>query len=78
MKKRVELKGLQAIKKHSLMNTHLARHKLADLFLDTFTFNAATTATDALWAGLPVISLSGPIAAGRLCASMLKTLEYQS
>jgi predicted O-linked N-acetylglucosamine transferase (SPINDLY family) len=35
---------------------HLARHKLADLFLDTFNFNAHSTACDALWAGLPLIT----------------------
>jgi protein O-GlcNAc transferase len=35
---------------------HLARHRLADLFLDTLPVNACTTASDALWAGLPVVS----------------------
>ncbi|MEJ0069703.1 MAG: hypothetical protein WDO24_14325 [Pseudomonadota bacterium] len=35
---------------------HLARHRLADLFLDSFAFSAATTATDALWSGLPVLT----------------------
>ena len=38
---------------------HLARQKLADLFLDTFTFNAHTTASDALWVGLPVLTKVG-------------------
>ena len=35
---------------------HLARHRLADLFLDTFNYNAHTTASDALWAGLPLVT----------------------
>src|SRR4029077_19850132 len=38
---------------------HLARHRLADLFLDTFPVNAHTTASDALWAGCPVLTLAG-------------------
>jgi predicted O-linked N-acetylglucosamine transferase (SPINDLY family) len=38
---------------------HLARHKFADLFLDTFTYNASTTAIDALWMGLPVLTRPG-------------------
>ena len=38
------------------MDEHLARHRLADLFVDTFAFNAHTTATEALWAGLPVVT----------------------
>ena len=41
------------------MDEHLARHKLADLFIDTFAFNAHTTATEALWAGLPVVTKIG-------------------
>src|SRR5437868_14221208 len=38
---------------------HLARHRLADLFLDTLPYNAHSTASDALWAGLPVITCAG-------------------
>ena len=38
---------------------HLARHRSADLFLDTLPYNAHTTASDALWAGLPVLTLIG-------------------
>lgn len=41
------------------LSEHLARHRLADLFLDTFPCNAGTTASDALWAGLPVLTLMG-------------------
>jgi len=50
---------------------HFARHRLADLFLDTFTYNASTTALDALWAGLPILTRSGKTFYSRICASML-------
>jgi predicted O-linked N-acetylglucosamine transferase (SPINDLY family) len=50
---------------------HLARHRLADLFLDTFPCNAHTTASDALWAGLPLITIAGEAFASRVAASLL-------
>ena len=50
---------------------HLARHRLADLFLDTLPYNAHTTASDALWAGLPVVTCLGSTFAGRVSASLL-------
>lgn len=50
---------------------HLARHKHADLFLDTFNYNAHTTASDALWAGLPVVTRQGKQFAARVAASLL-------
>ncbi|WGS22666.1 MULTISPECIES: tetratricopeptide repeat protein [unclassified Bradyrhizobium] len=50
---------------------HLARHRLADLFLDTLPYNAHTTASDALWAGLPVLTQHGKTFAGRVAASLL-------
>ena len=50
---------------------HLARHRLADLFLDTLPYNAHTTANDALWAGLPVVTCRGNCLAGRVAASLL-------
>jgi predicted O-linked N-acetylglucosamine transferase (SPINDLY family) len=50
---------------------HLARHRLADLFLDTFIYNAHTTASDALWAGVPVITLPGQGFAARVAGSLL-------
>ena len=50
---------------------HLARHHLADLFLDTLPYNAHTTASDALWAGLPVLTCEGTAFPGRVAASLL-------
>lgn len=50
---------------------HLARHRLADLFLDTLPYNAHTTASDALWAGLPVLTCMGASFASRVAASLL-------
>ncbi|MCP3372573.1 tetratricopeptide repeat protein [Bradyrhizobium cajani] len=50
---------------------HLARHQLADLFLDTLPYNAHTAASDALWAGLPVLTCLGTAFAGRVAASLL-------
>ena len=54
---------------------HLARLKFADLFLDTFNVNAHTTAGDALWVGVPVITKSGKGFAARVAASLLTTLD---
>lgn len=54
---------------------HLARHRLADLFLDTTPCNAHTTASDALWAGLPVLTCSGETFASRVAGSLLHGLE---
>ena len=53
------------------MNEHLARHRYADLFLDTFYYNAHTTASDALWSDLPVLTCLGNTFAGRVAASLL-------
>ena len=50
---------------------HLARHACADLFLDTWPFNAHTTASDALWAGLPLLTCAGSTFASRVGASLL-------
>ena len=50
---------------------HLARHVLADLFLDTFPYNAHTTASDALWMGLPLVTRAGQTFASRVAASLL-------
>jgi protein O-GlcNAc transferase len=53
---------------------HLARHALADLFLDTLPCNAHTTASDALWVGLPVLTCEGNAFAGRVAASLLRAV----
>jgi predicted O-linked N-acetylglucosamine transferase (SPINDLY family) len=53
---------------------HLARHRLADLFLDTAPYNAHTTASDALWAGLPVLTRMGATFASRVAASLLTAI----
>jgi predicted O-linked N-acetylglucosamine transferase (SPINDLY family) len=53
---------------------HLARHRLADLFLDTLPYNAHTTASDALWAGLPLLTCAGTTFAGRVAGSLLASL----
>jgi protein O-GlcNAc transferase len=54
---------------------HMARHRLADLFLDTRPYNAHTTASDALWAGLPVLTQIGDTFAGRVAASLLHAIS---
>ncbi|HEU0096991.1 MAG TPA: tetratricopeptide repeat protein [Rhizomicrobium sp.] len=54
---------------------HLARHRLADLFLDTLPYNAHTTASDALWADVPVITQIGKAFPGRVAASLLKAID---
>ncbi len=56
------------------MADHLARHRAADLFLDTLPFNAHTTASDALWAGLPVLTCAGQALPGRVAASLLSAI----
>jgi protein O-GlcNAc transferase len=55
-------------------SAHLARHALADLLLDSFTINASTTALDALWAGLPVLTKRGDRFPARLSESFLHSL----
>lgn len=54
---------------------HLARYRLADLFLDTLPYNAHTTASDALWVGTPVLTLKGQTFASRVGASLLHQLD---
>jgi predicted O-linked N-acetylglucosamine transferase (SPINDLY family) len=53
---------------------HLGRHRHADLFLDTLPCNAHTTASDALWAGLPILTCSGGTFAGRVAGSLLTAI----
>jgi protein O-GlcNAc transferase len=57
------------------LDVHLARYRLADLFLDTLPYNAHATAADALWAGLPVLTCKGQSFAGRVAASLLGAID---
>ena len=79
LRKEAEKRGVSASRiifagaiKQSL---HLERLKLADLFVDTFRVNAHTTASDALWAGLPVITKIGQQFAARVAASLLYAVD---
>ena len=56
-----------------LIKDHRARLKFADLFLDTFPYNAHTTCNDALWAGVPVLTMMGDSFPSRVAASLLNT-----
>jgi predicted O-linked N-acetylglucosamine transferase (SPINDLY family) len=58
----------------ALLTDHLAQLRLADLFLDTFPYNAHATASDALWTGVPVLTLLGETYAGRVAASLLRAV----
>jgi len=53
---------------------YLARYQLADLFLDTYPFNAGTTASDALWAGLPLLTCAGRTFSSRMAGSLLRAV----
>ena len=57
------------------MKDHLARYQLADLFLDTFNFNAHTTASEALWTGLPVVTKIGKGFPSRVAGSLLNAID---
>jgi protein O-GlcNAc transferase len=59
------------------LGEHLARQRVADLFLDTLPFNAHTTGSDALWAGLPVLTRVGESFAGRVGASLLRAVGLE-
>ena len=56
------------------LDQHLARHSLGDIFLDTFNYNAHTTASDALWGGMPLVTYAGKSFSSRVSASLLKSL----
>lgn len=62
---------------HMPIAEHLERHRLADLFIDTVPCNAHTTASDALWAGLPVLTCMGETFAGRVAASLLAAMDLE-
>jgi len=80
LKKEAQKRGLDPdrlvfAKYMNSMEEHLARYQMADLFLDTLPYNAHTTAGDALWAGLPVLTRMGNTFASRVAASLLKSLN---
>lgn len=60
------------------IENHLARHVHADLFLDTLPYNAHTTASDALWMNVPIVTYIGDTFSGRVCASLLNTVGLSS
>jgi len=60
---------------HSPADEYLARYRTCDLFLDTTPYNAGTTASDALWTGLPVLTLIGQSFASRVAASLLRAID---
>jgi protein O-GlcNAc transferase len=78
LKKEAEKQGIAAYRlvfaERLPLPEHLARHRQADLFLDTFPYNAHTTTSDALWAGLPVLTLMGGSFASRVAASLLNAV----
>jgi protein O-GlcNAc transferase len=79
LQKEAEIRGVHpkrlVFAKRVPPSDHLARQRLAGLFLDTLPYNAHTTASDALWAGLPVLTRIGDTFAGRVTASLLNTIE---
>jgi len=79
LRKEAEIRGLDSSRlifaSRMDANEHLARNQLADLFLDTLPCNAHTTTSDALWAGLPVLTLKGRSFAGRVAASLLNAVN---
>ncbi len=78
LRKEAEARGINperlVFAKRMSLPDHLARHRLADLFLDTLPYNAHTTASDALWAGLPVLTQIGETFTGRVAASLLTAI----
>lgn len=79
LRQAAELRGIDPrrlvfAKPMPLMADHLARQRLAGLFLDTLPFNAHTTASDALWAGLPVLTCLGQTLPSRVAASLLAAI----
>jgi len=72
--RRIDADRLVFANRLPLLSQHLARHRVADLFIDTWPYNAHTTASDALWAGLPVLTKSGRSFASRVAASLLNAI----
>jgi predicted O-linked N-acetylglucosamine transferase (SPINDLY family) len=79
LRKEAEQRGISSQRliyaKYLPLDEHIARQKLADLFLDTLPFNAGATASPALWAGLPVLTCMGEAFPSRMAASLLRALD---
>ena len=78
LKREAEARGVAAERlifaPRTTPDQHLARQRLADLFLDTLPYNAHTTASDALWMGLPLVTCPASTFAGRVAASLLNAI----
>jgi predicted O-linked N-acetylglucosamine transferase (SPINDLY family) len=78
LKKEAEARGINSAKivfgKRMSTEEYLARYRACDLFLDTFPYNAGATASDALWSGVPVLTLMGQSFASRIAASLLNAV----
>jgi predicted O-linked N-acetylglucosamine transferase (SPINDLY family) len=79
LRKEAEIRGVEPTRlvfaPRMNIEDHLARHRAADLFIDTLPYNAHTTASDALWGGLPVLTQIGQSFAARVAASLLNALD---
>jgi len=79
LRKEAEARGVDSARLifggHLTTDEYLARYQCCDLFLDTFPYNAGTTASDALWAGLPVLTRMGQSFASRMAASLLNAID---
>ena len=79
LRKEAQSRGLEPSRlvfaKRMELSEHLARHRAADLFLDTLPYNAHTTASDSLWAGVPVLTCMGESFASRVATSLLNAIE---
>ena len=79
LKNAAQLKGVNPNRlifaKRVPLAEHLRRHQVADLFLDTLPYNAHATASDALWAGVPVLTCIGDSFAARIAAGLLNAIE---
>lgn len=79
LRREAQVRGVDPVRlvfaKNMPVAEHLARQRAADLFLDTLPYNAHTTASDALWAGLPVLTCAGETFASRVAASLLHAID---
>ena len=75
-KRKIDPERIIFAKRMSLAD-HFARHKCADLFIDTFPYGAHTTCSDSLWAGLPIVTLMGKSFASRVGSSLLNAINLE-